>query len=132
MIRTGLLLSASVLFALASCSVGDPSLYLEQTEVDVGQVVNGQVVETEIPVRNSGQADLVIESVTTSCGCTSAQISPTTIQPGELGVLTIRFDAGAHGPDANGPVERQIFIASNDPQHVEVEVHLYADVLPPE
>lgn len=115
---------------LSACSGGSPNLTLDQQTIDLGQVVNGEVRTIEIPLRNDGTSDLVIEAVTTSCGCTTAEVSPTTIPPGESGLLIINFDSGAHGPEANGPVMRQVFIASNDSDEPEIEFQFTADVVP--
>ncbi len=116
---------------LASCIGGTPDLVLGDTEVDLGEVVNGEVLTIEIPIQNTGNKELVIEAVTTSCGCTSAEVKPARIAPGGEGVLYIQFDSGAHGPESNGPVMRQIFIASNDPDQPETEFSILANVIPP-
>ena len=115
---------------LAACSSGSADLVIEQTSIDLGQVTNGEVRSMEIPLRNAGSSELVIESVTTSCGCTSAEVSPMTIQPGESGLLLVQFDSGAHGPESNGPVMRQVFIASNDSDEPEMEFRFTAEVIP--
>lgn len=115
---------------LAACSSGSADLVLEQTSIDLGQVINGEVRSMEIPLRNTGSSELVIESVTTSCGCTTAEVSPMTIQPGESGMLLVQFDSGAHGPESNGPVMRQVFIASNDSDEPEMEFRFTAEVIP--
>lgn len=117
---------------LVSCTGGTPDLVLSDTEVDLGEVVNGEVLTIEIPIQNTGNKELVIEAVTTSCGCTSAEVKPTRIAPGGEGVLYVQYDSGAHGPEANGPVMRQIFIASNDPDQPEAEIRILANVIPPE
>ncbi len=115
---------------LTACSSGSADLVIEQTSIDLGQVINGEVRSMEIPLRNTGSSELVIESVTTSCGCTSAEVSPLTIQPGESGMLLVQFDSGAHGPESNGPVMRQVFIASNDSDEPEMEFRFTAEVIP--
>lgn len=124
-------LSLVIVLLLAACSSGSPDLILEKQEVDLGQIVNGEVRDLQVSIENQGGADLIIEAVSTSCGCTSAEVVPSTILPGESGLLKISYDSGAHGPEANGPVMRQIFIASNDPDQPEIEFRLLADVLPP-
>lgn len=115
---------------LAACSSGSADLVIEHTSIDLGQVINGEVRSMEIPLRNTGSSELVIESVTTSCGCTTAEVSPMTIQPGESGMLLVQFDSGAHGPESNGPVMRQVFIASNDSDEPEMEFRFTAEVIP--
>jgi len=81
-------------------------------------------------VRNIGQKPLVVDSVSTSCGCTSATLEPMTIDPGETANLHIELDSGAHGDELTGPLIRQVFIASNDPQQPEAQVELSVDILP--
>jgi len=90
-----------------------------------------EVRSFEVGVVNQGSRDLVIEAVSTSCGCTSARVIPTTLGPGESGSLQVTFDSGAHGPEELGPVLKQVFIASNDPDQPELEFRLTADILPP-
>jgi hypothetical protein len=114
---------------LSSCSGGSPNLTLEEKSVDLGEVVNGERRRIEIQFQNDGTSDLVIESVTTSCGCTTAEVSPTTITAGGSGLLIIKFDSGAHGPESNGPVIRQVFITSNDRNKPEIVVQFSADVV---
>ena len=122
-----LLLATGLL--LAACSSEQPHLVLETERFDFGEVVNGEIVAQDVTVRNDGAAPLVVEAVSTSCGCTAATLSPMTIAPGEQGVLHIEFDSGAHGPGLTGQVTRQIFIVSNDPQQPEVVVEFTANIL---
>lgn len=117
---------------VAACAGGAPDIQLDTTQMELGPVVNGELRSFEVSLSNAGQRDLVIEAVSTSCGCTSAQVTPTTLGPGEQGVLSVTFDSGAHGPEELGPVMRQVFIASNDPNQPEVEFRFTADILPPD
>lgn len=114
---------------LTACARGQPDITVAATRHDFGQVKQGKVVATEIPMRNAGNSDLKIEAVSTSCGCTTAEVQPEVIPPGGEGRLIIHYDSGAH-PDS-GPVQRHIYIASNDPDEAEVEVIITADVRPP-
>jgi len=128
----GLILLAAASVLLAACAGGEPDILLEEAQLDLGPVQNGEVREFEVVVANQGSSDLVIEAVSTSCGCTAARVTPTTLHPGEQGLLKVTFDSGAHGPDERGPVVRQVFIASNDPDQPELEFRFTADILPPE
>lgn len=116
-------------FVLAACTSGQPDIAVAAARHDFGQVKQGRVVATEIAMQNAGNSDLKIEAVTTSCGCTKAQVQPEVISPGGEGRLIIHYDSGAH-PDS-GPVQRYIYIASNDPDEAEVEVVITANVQPP-
>lgn len=120
-----------VLTLLLSACGGQPIISLAESNLDFGDVVNGEVVVREIGVQNEGKGDLIIEAVTTSCGCTQAAIEPMTISPGNSGTLTVEFDSGAHGPDLTGELIRQVFIATNDPEQPETVLELAANILPP-
>lgn len=115
---------------LAACTPSTPNLVLDSQTYDLGAVTNGDVLSFEIPLVNEGSGKLVIMNVSTSCGCTSGSVEPAELDPDEEGVLIVEFDSGAHGPDANGPVTRQVFIASNDPDQPELTFEFTADVLP--
>lgn len=126
----GIMLLVSL--TLVACGpAGQPDIELAQASTDLGEVENGEVREFSVQVQNVGDAPLHIEAVTTSCGCTTAEVSPETIAPGESGSLRVTYDSGAHGPEFKGPVERQVFIDSNDPDEREVVFKLAVEVLPP-
>lgn len=115
---------------LVACGGGEPQISLETNELKLGDVVNGEIVIREVKVDNTGQAELVIEYISTSCGCTKATLEPMTVAPGGQATLTVTFDSGAHGPEETGELVRQVFIASNDPVQPEVVLELTANVLP--
>lgn len=115
---------------LTACG-GQPQISVAETNLAFGDVVNGEVVVREISIQNKGEGDLVIEAVSTSCGCTQAAIEPTIIPPGSSGTLTVEFDSGAHGPELTGELIRQVFIASNDPAQPETIVEIAANILRP-
>jgi hypothetical protein len=109
---------------LAACTAGQPKVSVEATQLDLGNVVNGEIVGRDLVVRNEGEADLVIKGLITSCTCTEATVTPMTIPAGESGILHIEFDSGFHGPELTGELIRQVFINSNDPEQPEVKVEL--------
>ena len=120
------ILAAGIL--LVACSSGQPSITVEATSLDLGSVVNGDIVSRDLILRNDGEADLVIDSIITSCSCTQASVNPMTIAANQSGILHIEFDSGFHGPDLTGPLIRQVFINSNDPQRPELQVELMVNV----
>ncbi|MBE2199512.1 MAG: DUF1573 domain-containing protein [Anaerolinea sp.] len=121
----------AVLTVLLTACGGQPEIVINEISLQLGDVVNGAVIQRELIVQNQGQADLNIEAVTTSCDCTQASVEPMTIPPGGSGTLHIEFDSGAHGSELTGQIIRQVFIASNDPQQPEIVVELAANILLP-
>jgi len=128
-LRFALVALSFSLLLLGGCAGGKPNIAVATQRHDFGRVKQGTVVTTEIAVRNSGTKELKIESVATSCGCTSAKLTPKIIPSGGEGKLVIRYNSGSH-PD-KGPIERHVYIASNDPEKAEVDVIITADVQPP-
>ncbi len=63
-----------------------------------GTVSQGQKVEHEFVIRNDGDADLVIQRVAPSCGCTAAAMSASAIKPGASEKIKVTFNtAGFFG-----------------------------------
>lgn len=110
---------------------GSPRIALEAQTLELGDMPNGEIAEREVAVRNDGDAPLVISTITTSCGCTTAALEPMTIAPGTSGTLRVTFDSGAHGPDLRGLIMREVMIVSNDPATPEAVVEVRADILAP-
>ncbi|MFQ5401291.1 MAG: DUF1573 domain-containing protein [Anaerolineae bacterium] len=122
-----LIIAASL---LAACGGKQPQINIEPIETDWGHVVNGDILSRDVVVHNDGAAPLVVESVSTSCSCTSAELTPMTIEPGGAGMLHIEFDSGAHGPDLTGELVRQVFVTSNDPEQPEAQIEFSVFVDP--
>ncbi|MFQ5855042.1 MAG: DUF1573 domain-containing protein [Anaerolineae bacterium] len=114
---------------VAGCGGGQPAIDLPQTQHDFGEIQQGEVATIQLPVRNTGEKDLHIESVSTSCGCTSAKVEPMTIPPNGEGTLSIDYNSGLH-PD-KGPIFRTVYIASDDPETPEAQVEIRGDVRVP-
>ena len=126
------LIMLSLVIFLTACSGKQPQVDLETTQFDFGDVVNGVIATKDVVVTNSGQADLIIETVSTTCGCTTATLDPMIIPAGGTANLHIEFDSGAHGPNLTGQIMRQVILISNDPEQNEATVELVANILPPE
>lgn len=115
----------------AGATTSAPRIVLEATTLELGEVPNGVIAEREVRVRNDGDSPLIVESVVTTCGCTTAVLDPTTVAPGGAAALRIAFDSGAHGPDLRGPIMRRVILTSNDPVQPEAILELRADIVDP-
>ncbi len=104
-----------------------PAISIPKTFHDFGSVGPNQVVKQEFVIVNEGEAPLTISRAYTTCGCTTANFTGTVIPPGEVSVLTLRFDAGYH--DTRGQtVRRGVVIENNDPNNPQMEVWAEAAV----
>ncbi len=115
--------------ALVGCGIGKSAQRLAVTtdSYDFGRI-GSDPVTTVFTVHNEGGRPLQIESVSTSCGCTTAEMSAQTIAPGESASLTVTFDPQAHA-GAVGQFVRFVYLRTNDPATPEVEVQISANVV---
>lgn len=105
-----------------------PRLEFDRKTHDFGIVPLAQgIVATKFTVRNTGAEILRIGDISTSCGCTSAEISAKEILPNKNAILTVRFDPSVH-PEPQEKFFRTVFISSNDPATPEAEVTISVDV----
>lgn len=105
--------------------------------------INDGNVEKTFEIKNEGTGPLVLSNVTTSCMCTTAQlslgdkISPVfgmhskssyslEVPPGESANLKVIFDPAFHGPSGIGPIDREILVSTNDPSNKELSFKLTA------
>ena len=77
--------------------------------IGTGDHVRGQQVNYEIKFVNSGDQDLKIVSVSTSCGCSSALATSDTIKPGEQGSVNFTFNGSGFGQ-----VSKNVSIVTNE------------------
>ena len=105
-----------------------PRITLDRTFHDFGVVPQyGGTVTATFDVKNEGAKTLTVGDITTSCSCTSASISVTSIEPGKNAKLTVVFDTNFH----EEPLEvfkRTIFIPTNDPATPEAEIVIQVDI----
>lgn len=92
-----------------------PDITVKPTNRDLGYVGRTDVVVLNYAVVNEGDQDLVIDSVVTSCGCTTAELSNNIIPPGHRADLKVRFDVGFHTMQRGEQVVRVVWLKTNDP-----------------
>ena len=105
-----------------------PRIQLDRALYDFGEVPqSGGVIQTVFTVSNGGSETLTVGDISTSCGCTSARISHTSIPPKGKALLTVFFDPNFH-PEPQGKITRTVFIPTNDPVTPEAEVKIMVDI----
>ena len=70
-----------------------PVIVFDTTVFDFGTILQGEQVSTEFKFTNTGEADLVISKIETSCGCTVPEYDKDPVKPGERGSVRVRFDS---------------------------------------
>lgn len=135
---TVLILGAAVFFGTKIGAtpqvITDPqvSVLVDANKYDWGMIdYDKGVVSKNFEIKNTGNADLKLYSVKTSCMCTTAQIKTSEaiskefgmhesssdvviVKPGEVAQMIVEFDPAFHGPSGVGPVTRTITMSTND------------------
>tara|TARA_B100000161_G_C33461147_1_gene373602 strand:+ start:350 stop:763 length:414 start_codon:yes stop_codon:yes gene_type:complete len=94
----------------ASISViGDETL-------DFGQIVEGEKVDLEFSLKNSGTGDLIISKINASCGCTQIEYPKDIIKISDTFKIKITFDS----EDRLGKQTKKITIVSNATPNVKI------------
>jgi hypothetical protein len=104
----------------------EPIIELDSLAFDYGLANEGDTLKHVFTIRNTGTAPLVLSNALSSCGCTAAILSTTTIPPGGSGALEVTTDT--HGD--RGPVSRRITVFSNDPHHPASTIEIKYEVEP--
>lgn len=90
-------------------TTGTAELIFNEYEHHFGRVAEGEKVSYQFMFENKGTGDLVLNSVTTTCGCTVPKYDTKPIKPGETGKLEVVFDTS----DRNGMQTKTITVRSN-------------------
>jgi len=93
-------------------------------EHDFGKVTEGEKVAYIFPFENKGPGTLVINSASTSCGCTVTKFERNPIPAGNKGSLEVVFDTGGR----SGLQTKTITVQSNSREKV-VILKITAEVI---
>jgi hypothetical protein len=122
------LLSLLLSLVIASCAPTAGRIELSETESDWGTVSNRAVASRDYEVRNTGTGPLEITGVSTSCGCTMAQVGDRKLEPGETTVLKVTYDPQVHN-GATGDFLRMVYVRSDDPDTPEAALSIWLTVV---
>ena len=104
---------------------------LSASDLDFGAIPNTEPVSHEFQVRNVGRGPLEITGVSTSCGCTKAEVQSRHLSRGESTTLRVTFDPQAHD-GALGEFLRVVYVRSDDPATPEASLTIRMTVVAPE
>ena len=133
--------------------VENAQLTISETRWDFGDIPMSEGITTRsISLKNDTDVPITITSMQTSCMCTTVQIVHSdgsksglkgmvghgggtsslseTIQAGEAVALLVNFDPNAHGPNATGPITRNVELTTNSQAQPEVEFTFSGNVIP--
>jgi len=113
-----LALTASPATARALDGGDGPRLRVEPVSFDFGRAQRERSLRKEFTLRNLGDGELVIESVSTTCGCTAAVAGERRVAPGRSTPLVVTLETRRY----SGRVERRVLVRSNDPKTPLLEI----------
>jgi hypothetical protein len=120
-----LLIGTAAQAATDAAAGGRPKLEISETTRDGGTVEEGTICPFRFTVANRGQADLLIDQVKPSCGCTV----PTwerVVKPGTEAVIKAEMNTEY----LRGAVIKHLTVSSNDPDRPTLELTITAHVNP--
>ena len=93
--------------------LAQPRLHVKEGILfDLGDVSEGITIRRKLSVTNEGNDSLILNDVTTSCGCTIVKVGDRRIGPGTSTTLLLSINT----KEMRGPVRKEIYLDSNDPQ----------------
>lgn len=95
--------------AQKSGSTGTSELIFREYQHDFGKVAEGEKLSYTFIFDNKGTSDLIISSVTTTCGCTVPKFDKKPVAPGTNGSIEVVFDTSGR----SGTQTKIITVKSN-------------------
>lgn len=104
------------------------SIQVSPQSYDFG-LIDGNMgpVSTVFELTNVGAEPISLNRLSTSCGCTTAEMDMSELMPGEVREMRVTFDPAVH-PDQSGPVTRVVYLQSSDSTVPEIEIDLSGNV----
>ncbi len=124
-----LIIGSFVLLAGCAAAPKAPHVSVDPAQHDFGDIVQSQgPVSATIKVKNTGSDPLIINRLSTSCGCTTAKMDESPLGAGETREMTVTFDPMVH-PDQFGKIERVVYLQTSDPENPEIEINITGNVI---
>ena len=118
-----LLLSA----AAASAQGGFPAIKVEPQSLDFGTLVQQEARVQTVTITNEGGAELVIDNVESTCGCTVAAPAADRLAPGASTTMEVSFNSKTF----QGNQVKMVRVHTNDPAEPVLEIPVTAFVKVP-
>ena len=102
-----------------------PHISFEKTVHDFGDVGPDSWNVCEFSFKNTGDQLLKIGKVRSNCGCTVPDLSKLEYQPGEEGVIKVKY----HGDKQPGRKSRTVTVPSNDPAKPKITLAINVNIV---
>ncbi len=99
----------------------------DSTTFDFGTISEGDIVEHTFNFRNEGEFPLIINNITSSCGCTTPEWPREPIDPKASSSIKVRFDT----KNKTGPQVKTITVYANtEPANSELKLRGIVNAAP--
>ena len=100
-----ILLYISICFLFFSCSNSEDKIddnlidngaeitIIGDESINFGEIIEGEKVNLEFKIKNTGTGDLIIANAKASCGCTQLEYPKEVIKPGNEESISVTFDS---------------------------------------
>lgn len=83
----------------------------------------GGVVQTTFAIENNSDDEISITEITTSCGCTTAEVNEKKIPAGDSRQLTVYFDPNFH-KEPEGKFSRTVFLQTSEEKEILAKIEV--------
>lgn len=124
-ITRGFALGVLTLSVAAAPVLAGPKAVITPAEIDLGVILENNLIERYIEIENAGDGVLVLEDIKTSCGCTAAAVEGVVeLTAGESQKVAITFNS----KNMDGDVKKQVTVTTNDEEQPTQTIMLKANV----
>lgn len=105
-----ILLVLSCVVSLATAKGKESIIKFDTSQFNFGTFPQKQVRGCVFAFKNTGNAPLLINNVSTTCNCTSATHTKTPVLPGKVGYITVYFNGNLY---SKGHFHKNVDVYSN-------------------
>lgn len=107
-----------------------PSITITPQTTDLGTVIYGDIAKTQFTLTNFTEKPVKISRVSTSCGCTTAEVNKRQLNSYETGTIEVAFDPAFHKDDTDlGDITRTIYIETDNADFAKLSADITAKVM---
>src|SRR4030067_3357442 len=114
-----------IFIAIAYSQLLGPKIVVQQPLHDFGDIVQGEKVQHNFIVTNTGGDALIITNVRASCGCTAALPDKKELAPGESTNIKVEFNSTGR----IGKQDKIVYVTSNDKENPEIQLKFTGNVV---
>lgn len=121
-----LLLGASIAQSAEPAKPGNwAERMFSETEYDFGVVTKGTDARHRIEIKNTYGEAITLHAATSTCGCTTPELSARLLQPGEVGYLELKLNTVKFSKAKHPNVDVKLSFGASPATTVRISVHAY-------